>query len=82
MSEYLTCIGVGKVRVSREGVYQFNRTWPCSELSSDRAYWFDFANGDLVDHDVPEHSDGSAAKAMAEDCKEWLENGTQPDWAR
>lgn len=71
-----------KVRVSREGVAAFNRTWPCSELRSSRAYWFEFAaNGDLVDTDCPEQDDGSAASAMAEDCKRFLFDDVTPAWA-
>ncbi len=76
----LTIIG-RKVIVSREGVASFNRGWPCSELSSERAYWFEFdESGDLVDTDVPEHSDGAAALAMSEDCKAYLFEDEQPQW--
>lgn len=72
----------GKVRVTMDGVAEFNRRWPCSELRSTRAYWFDFdANGDLVDTDVPEHDDGSAATAMSDDCKAFLFEGKTPAWA-
>jgi len=71
-----------KVIVSREEVANFNRRWPCSELRDTRAYWFEFdADGDLVDVDVPEQDDGSAAVAMADDCKAFLFNGTEPEWA-
>lgn len=71
-----------KVIVSREEVENFNRSWPCSELRATRAYWFEFdANGDLVDTDVPEQDDGSAASAMAEDCKAFLFNDDAPRWA-
>jgi len=71
-----------KVRVTREGVLCFNATWPCSELRSERAYWFEFAeNGDLIDTDVPEHEDGGAATALADDCRKWLE-GVRPCWLR
>jgi hypothetical protein len=70
-----------KVIVSRDAVYSFNRGWPCSELR-DRSYWFEFeANGDLVDTDVPEHDDGSAALAMSQDCQAFLFEGDRPDWA-
>jgi hypothetical protein len=63
-----------KVIVSREEVAEFNRHWPCSELSSNRHYWFEFdTNGDLIDTDVPEHSDGAAASALADDAKTFLE---------
>lgn len=75
-------ISPGKVRVSREGVASFNRAWPCSTLRDSRAYWFEFdSDGDLVDTDCPEHDDGPAASAMADDCREFLLEGTRPDWA-
>lgn len=71
-----------KVIVSREEVANFNSRWPCSELRSERAYWFEFAsNGDLIDTDVPEQDDGSAATAMAADCQAFLFDGTQPEWS-
>jgi hypothetical protein len=71
-----------KVIVSREGVEAFNRTWPCSELRSTRHYWFEFdESGDLVDCDVPEQDDGSAATAMADDCRRYLIDDEQPTWA-
>ena len=71
-----------KVIVSREEVANFNRRWPCSELRDTRHYWFEFdETGDLVDTDVPEHDDGSAAVAMSEDCKSFLFDGVVPEWA-
>lgn len=71
-----------KVIVPNEEVRVFNRGWPCSELSGDRHYWFEFdEDGDLVDTDVPEHSDGAAASAMADDCRTFLMEGIEPDWA-
>jgi hypothetical protein len=71
-----------KVIVSRDEVASFNRGWPCSELRSTRAYWFEFeANGNLVDTDVPEQDDGSAASAMADDCKSYLFDGRRPEWS-
>ena len=76
-------IGAGKVQVSRNGVYQFNRGWPCSELRSTRSYWFEFDKfGDLVDTDLPKHDDGAAASAMAADAKAYLFNNVLPKWAR
>jgi hypothetical protein len=70
-----------KVIVSREEVAEFNRHWPCSELR-DRSYWFEFdANGDLIDTDTPEHDDGPAASAMADDCRAYLMEGECPTWA-
>ena len=70
-----------KVRVDQVGVALFNARWPCSELRSSRAYWFEFdASGDLIDCDVPEHDDGGAALAMAADCLAWLDDGAQPEW--
>ncbi len=71
-----------KVIVSREGVAAFNRQWPCSELRDTRHYWFEFdTDGDLIDTDVPEQDDGHAASAMAEDCRAYLFDDIQPDWA-
>lgn len=70
------------VLVSRNEVANFNRSWPCSKLDSSRHYWFEFdESGDLVDCDVPEHSDGPESVAMADDCREWLMNDTIPEWA-
>ena len=74
-------IGPRKVQVTRVGVALFNAQWPCSKLSSERCYWFEFdENRDLVDTDVPEHSDGPEAKAMADDALSFL-LGDVPDWA-
>ena len=71
-----------EVSVSREGVAAFNRRWPCSELRDSRAYWFEFdSDGNLIDTDVPEQDDGSAATAMAEDCKAFYFDDTMPEWA-
>jgi hypothetical protein len=71
-----------KVIVSRAEVALFNSRWPCSELRTSRHYWFEFdARGDLIDSDVPEQDDGSAALAMSEDCKAFLFDGVAPEWA-
>ena len=81
IEEVLSLVGRRKVRVSRTGVALFNARWPNSTLRDSRAYWFEFdAKGDLIDTDVPEQDDGPAATALAEDAREWLENGTTPDW--
>lgn len=78
----LEIIAPGKVRVSSAGVESFNRGWPCSSLRASRAYWFEFdSTGDLVDSDLPESDDGPAASAMADDCREFLLEGTAPAWA-
>ncbi len=70
-----------KVIVSRNEVRLFNAGWPCSPLSAERHYWFEFdSSGDLVDTDVPEHSDGPAAAAMADDCKAYLFDDEAPEW--
>jgi len=62
-----------KVRFSREEIDEFNRTWPCSELRN-RSYWFEFnKDGDLVDTNVPEHDDGSAALALSQDAWKFVE---------
>lgn len=79
--DILSEVGPRKVRVSATGVALFNGRWPCSELRSTRAYWFEFdESGDLIDSDVPEHDDGSAAVAMAADCLAWLDEGERPEW--
>lgn len=71
-----------KVIVSRDEVANFNSRWPCSELRDSRAYWFEFdSDGDLIDTDVPEQDDGSAAVAMADDCKAFLFDDVMPEWA-
>lgn len=81
MSDILSTVGPRKVRVSQVGVALFNARWPCSELRTTRAYWFEFdESGDLIDSDVPEHDDGSAAVAMAADCLAWLDEGESPEW--
>lgn len=70
--DVLTMVAGRKVRVSQEGVASFNRAWPGSSLSSNRAYWFEFdSSGDLIDVDVPQH----------DDCRAWLFDGTRPDWS-
>jgi hypothetical protein len=72
-----------KVIVSCDDVAAFNAQWPCSTLRDSRHYWFEFdADGNLVDCDVPEHDDGPAAVAMADDARAFLETGEAPDWAR
>lgn len=75
------------VQVSADEVRDFNRMWPCSELRPDRVsgYWFEFENAsqDLIDTDVPEQDDGSAASAMSDDCKRWAfddSNTWVADW--
>lgn len=79
--DFLTIVGPNKVRVSREGVALFNLRWPGSNLSSNRAYWYEFdAEGDLVDTDCPEHDDGPANLAMCDDCKAWLFDDVVPEW--
>lgn len=82
MMQVMEMIGGNKVRVSKEGVARFNAQWPCSELRATRSYWFEFADsGDLIDTDVPEQDDGSAASAMADDAREFLFNSDLPNWA-
>lgn len=71
-----------KVQVSKAGIAAFNATWPCSSLRSTRSYWFEFdVDRNLVDADCPEQDDGSAAAAMADDCKKFAFDGVRPDWA-
>lgn len=72
-----------KVIVTADDVAAFNRQWPCSELRSTRAYWFEFdASGDLIDTDCPESDDGAAALAMSEDCKAFLFDDETPQWVQ
>ena len=79
---FFTMVGSNKIRISKEGIAAFNRVWPCSTLRSSRAYWFEFEDsGDLVDTDVPEHDDGPAASALADDAREFLFNSDLPSWA-
>jgi hypothetical protein len=71
-----------KVFVPPANVAAFNATWPCSTLRDSRAYWFEFDHdGNLIDCDVPEHDDGPAAAAMADDCRAYLFDDTCPQWA-
>ncbi len=72
-----------KVMVSRACVALFNAQWPCSPLSSDRHYWFEYDDNsaDLIDCDVHEHSDGPTAAMLAYDCREFAFDGMQPEWA-
>lgn len=82
MCRLIETIAHNKIRVTREGVAAFNARWPCSELRASRSYWFEFdAEGDLIDSDVPESDDGGAASAMAEDCRAYLFEDEQPQWA-
>jgi len=61
-----------KVICSRDDVAEFNAQWPCSELR-DRAYWFEFDDdGNLIDTDVPQHDDGTAASALSQDAFQYL----------
>jgi hypothetical protein len=70
-----------KVIFSRQEIALFNAQWPCSELRSSRAYWFEFDHqGDLVDTDVPEQDDGRAAAALSEDARDILNGEIPPDW--
>jgi|SRR4051812_1491926 hypothetical protein len=72
-----------KVIVSSAAVAVFNLGWPGSTLRSTRSYWFDFApDGDLQDTDVPEQDDGSAAAAMADDCKAYFMDGYEAEWMK
>ena len=63
-----------KVIVSREDAREFMSRFPCSGLDSTRHYWFEFdERGDLVDTDVPEHSDGPGALALSQDAQAFLD---------
>jgi hypothetical protein len=80
---HIDTINPRKVMVTRNEVRLFNASWPCSTLNPNRAYWFEFDDsGDLVDTDMPEHTGkGGEAKAMSDDCRDWLMYGIGPDWA-
>lgn len=81
MDKFLQLAAPRKVLVTRLGVALFNAHWPASRLQSSRHYWFEFDHdGNLVDTDVPEHSAGTEADALSDDCLEWLENDTTPEW--
>lgn len=81
MSDTIHEVSPGKVRVTPLGVRLFNATWRASKLDDRRAYWFEFDGlGDLVDTNVPEHSDGPEASALADDCKAWLFDNETPAW--
>lgn len=74
--------GTRKVIVPREEVEEFNDSWPGSNLRN-RSYWFEFdENGDLVDTDVPEQDDGSAAAALSQDAQEFMERAWPIEQAR
>lgn len=74
-------ISPNKVLVSSACVALFNARWPASKLSTARHYWFEFDQSEnLIDCDVPEHSDGAEAVALAEDCRAWLFDGRAPEW--
>lgn len=63
-----------KVIVSRDEVRLFRAGWPCCKLQ-DRSYWFEFdTNGDLVDTDVPDHSDGPEADALVYEALKFLQD--------
>lgn len=69
------------VGFSRADVIAFKRQWPCSGLR-DQQYWFQFeAKGDLVDTNVGERDDGSAATALSHDAQSALTENTIPTWA-
>lgn len=72
-----------RIIVPANDVATFNSRWPCSTLRTEHGnYIFEFdVIGDLIDCDVPESDDGPAASAMADDCREFMLSGIQPDWA-
>jgi hypothetical protein len=71
-----------RVLVSRQEVTAFNSRWPCSELRDSHTYWFEFDDADnLIDTNVDVRGDGSAASAMADDCRHYLKTGEYPEWA-
>lgn len=69
-----------KVIFSRDEVAKFRAHWPACELR-DRAYWFEFDKyEDLIDTDVPQHDDGTAARVLSEDAAAFLFNDELPEW--
>lgn len=75
-------VGPRKVRATRLAVALFNAQWPCSPLRDSRAYWWEFdEDGNMTDTDCPEHDDGPAALALAEDAQTWMDSGELPAWA-
>ena len=76
-------VSKNKILVTRLGIGIFNGRWPDSNLRSERHYWFEFSeNEDLIDTDVPDQDDGPAAKALVEDCREYLFRGEIPEWVK
>lgn len=70
-----------KVQVTRHGVALFNARWPCSRLDASRSYWIEFdADGNRVDSDIPEHSDGPEAAALGDDLHGYAFDNTRPEW--
>jgi hypothetical protein len=68
------------VTVTEKEVARFKETWPCSGLH-DKEYWFTFdADENLVDSNVGEDDDGDAARALSQDCQEYLFCQVMPVW--
>lgn len=65
-----------KVGFTKDEIKLFHASFPCHGMQTDRAYWFEFdpVDGDLIDTDVPEHSDGYAASVLADIAKEFWES--------
>lgn len=80
MTDFLVTHGPYKAGTTRAGTALFNASWPVSTLR-DRAYWFEFdADGNLIDTDVPQHDDGPAASALADDMKAYILDNIKPEW--
>jgi hypothetical protein len=62
----------GRVFVSRQDVENFNSKWPCSPIP-EKACFFDFQKGDLVDmSDHLRECDGAALLALSQDAQAML----------
>jgi hypothetical protein len=70
-----------KIGFDQVAIALFNAQWPASPLDPKRQYWFEFdADRNLIDTDVPEHTDGPAAAALASDAEAYAFDSIQPEW--
>ena len=66
------------VRVTRDEVARFKRTWPCSGLPNEASITFEYSYGDLVDVTIRkggrivdgDEYDGPALVALANDAQD------------
>lgn len=72
-----------RVYYSEEDIRKFNAVWPCSPIIPMEGYFFEFDwRGDLVDSSIPEHMDGDAASALADDARAFITTtgALKPGW--